>query len=142
MASVAAFGPAGTGSGDNPQIAARAVAGSRAAPWYSQWYATPFFASLKTGTGLLVDMGQTVTVSSVITNVTIWPASTQPGTASSSDTTPLELGVKFTSDAAGYVTGVRFYKGAANTGAHVGHLWTASGTLLATATFSSETASG
>lgn len=65
VASVAAFGPAGTGSGDNPQIAARAVAGSRAAPWYSQWYATPFFSSLKTGTGLLVDMGHTVTVSSV-----------------------------------------------------------------------------
>jgi len=62
---VTAFGPSGTGSGDNPQIAARAVAGSRAAPWYSQWYATPFFASLKTGTGLLVDMGHTVTVSSV-----------------------------------------------------------------------------
>jgi hypothetical protein len=65
VASVAAFGPAGTGSGDNPQIAARAVAGSRAAPWYSQWYATPFFSSLKTGTGLLVDMRHTVTVSSV-----------------------------------------------------------------------------
>jgi cytoskeletal protein RodZ len=65
VARVTAFGPSGTGSGDNSQIAARAVAGSRAAPWYSQWYATPFFASLKTGTGLLVDMGQTVTVSSV-----------------------------------------------------------------------------
>ncbi len=65
VASVAAFGPSGTGSGDNPQIAAQAVAGSRAAPWYSQWYATPFFANLKTGTGLLVDMKRTVTVSSV-----------------------------------------------------------------------------
>jgi len=65
IARVTAFGPSGTGSGDNSQIAARAIAGSRAAPWYSQWYATPFFASLKTGTGLLVDLGQTVTVSSV-----------------------------------------------------------------------------
>jgi cytoskeletal protein RodZ len=65
VARVTAFGPSGTASGDNPQIAARAVTGSRAAPWYSQWYATPFFSSLKTGTGLLVDMGRTVTVSSV-----------------------------------------------------------------------------
>jgi len=65
VARVTAFGPSGTANGDNPQIAARAVAGSRAAPWYSQWYATPFFSSLKTGTGLLVDMGRTVTVSSV-----------------------------------------------------------------------------
>ena len=64
-AGMTAFGPAGTGNGDNPQIAAQATAGNPAAPWYSQWYATPEFASLKTGTGLLVDMGHTVTVSSV-----------------------------------------------------------------------------
>jgi cytoskeletal protein RodZ len=64
-ASVTAFGPAGAGSGDNPRIAAQVLAGSRATPWYSQWYATPEFASLKTGTGLLVDMGRTVTVTSV-----------------------------------------------------------------------------
>jgi cytoskeletal protein RodZ len=64
-ASVAAFGPAGPADGDNPQIAALAVGGNPARPWYSQWYATPDFAALKTGTGLLVDMGRTVTVSSV-----------------------------------------------------------------------------
>jgi cytoskeletal protein RodZ len=64
-AGVTAFGPAGRGSGDNPRIAARATAGNPAAPWYSQWYATPEFASLKKGTGLLVDMGHTVTVTSV-----------------------------------------------------------------------------
>jgi hypothetical protein len=62
---VTAFGPSGPGSGDNPQNAAQAIAGNRSAPWYSQWYATPGFASLKTGTGLLVDMGRTVTVSTV-----------------------------------------------------------------------------
>jgi cytoskeletal protein RodZ len=64
-AGVTAFGPSGAGSGDNPQIAAQALAGSRAAPWYSQWYATPFFSGLKTGTGLLVDLGRTDTVTSV-----------------------------------------------------------------------------
>jgi hypothetical protein len=37
---------------------------------------------------------------------------------------------------------VRFYKSSANTGTHVGSLWTASGTLLARATFTNETASG
>ena len=36
----------------------------------------------------------------------------------------VELGVKFRSDVAGYITGIRFYKGAGNTGTHVGHLWT------------------
>ncbi len=64
-ASVAAFGPAGPADGDNPQIAALAVGGNLARPWYSQWYATPDFGALKTGTGLLLDMGRTVTVSSV-----------------------------------------------------------------------------
>src|SRR4029453_7165605 len=38
--------------------------------------------------------------------------------------------------------GVRFYKSAANTGTHVGNLWSSTGTLLGTATFSGETASG
>jgi Domain of unknown function (DUF4082) len=43
---------------------------------------------------------------------------------------------------AGYITGIRFYKGSTNTGTHVGHLWTTTGTLLATATFTNESASG
>ena len=43
---------------------------------------------------------------------------------------------------AGYITGIRFYKGSGNTGTHVGYLWTDTGTLLATATFTNETASG
>jgi cytoskeletal protein RodZ len=64
-ASVAAFGPAGLADGDNPQLAALAVGRNAATPWYSQWYATPGFADLKAGTGLLLDMGRTVIVSSV-----------------------------------------------------------------------------
>ncbi|HSU67860.1 MAG TPA: DUF4082 domain-containing protein, partial [Tepidisphaeraceae bacterium] len=54
----------------------------------------------------------------------------------------VELGLKFRSDVAGLVTGVRFYKGSLNTGVHTGELWTGSGQLLATATFTSETDSG
>ena len=49
--------------------------------------------------------------------------------------------MKFRSDVDGLVTGVRFYKGAENTGAHVGTLWSATGTKLATATFTGESAS-
>ena len=37
---------------------------------------------------------------------------------------------------------LRFYKSAANIGSHVGNLWSTAGTLLATVTFSGETASG
>lgn len=54
----------------------------------------------------------------------------------------VEVGSKFTSDQTGYITGVRFYKGSLNTGPHTGEVWTNTGTLLATATFTNETASG
>jgi fibronectin type 3 domain-containing protein len=54
----------------------------------------------------------------------------------------VELGVKFRSDVAGSITGVRFYKSSQSTGAHTGELWSSAGQLLATATFSNETASG
>src|SRR5262249_956635 len=58
------------------------------------------------------------------------------------DPNPVELGLKFYSDADGFITGVRFYKGSLNTGTHIGNLWTSSGTLLASATFTGESASG
>src|SRR5262249_34858896 len=58
------------------------------------------------------------------------------------DTAAVEVGVKFRSDVNGFITGLRFYKSAANTGTHVGHLWTRDGTLLSSATFTSESASG
>lgn len=63
-ASVTAFGPAGTADGDNPQIAARALSGDPATPWTSQWYATSDLNG-KGGTGLLLDLGRTVTITSV-----------------------------------------------------------------------------
>jgi N,N-dimethylformamidase beta subunit-like protein/uncharacterized protein DUF4082/fibronectin type III domain protein len=65
-----------------------------------------------------------------------------PTTVDGGDTSPVELGVKFTADYSGSVTGVRFYKASTNTGTHIGSLWSASGTRLAQATFSGESASG
>ncbi len=54
-----------------------------------------------------------------------------------------EVGVKFTASVAGEVTGVRFYKQTWMGGyVHVGHLWSSTGTLLATATFTNESAYG
>jgi cytoskeletal protein RodZ len=64
-ASVAAFGPAGTADGDNPQQASLAVSGNPATPWTSDWYSSSDFGDLQAGTGLLLDMGRTVTVTSV-----------------------------------------------------------------------------
>jgi Domain of unknown function (DUF4082)/Bacterial Ig-like domain/Bacterial Ig domain len=73
---------------------------------------------------------------------TIWPSTATPATPSANDGTAIEVGVKFQTDVNGYVSGVRFYKGSANTGTHVGSLWTSSGQLLSQATFTSESASG
>ena len=72
----------------------------------------------------------------------LWPSTTVPGTVDSGDGNSVELGVKFSSALAGTVTGVRFYKSAANTGTHTGTLWTTTGQQLATGTFTGETASG
>jgi methionine-rich copper-binding protein CopC len=65
-----------------------------------------------------------------------------PYIQSDTDTGAYELGVKFQSGVAGWVAGVRFYKGTGNGGTHTGSLWTSSGTLLATGTFTNETATG
>jgi hypothetical protein len=65
-----------------------------------------------------------------------------PGTVDIGEAKAINVGVKFRSDVPGKVTGIRFYKAAANSGTHVGTLWTAGGEVLAQATFANETASG
>ena len=89
-----------------------------------------------------------VTVNNLVTTppptataTTIWAASTIPSVSAGADS-PVQLGVKFRSDVSGYITGIRFYKAAGNTGTHVASLWSAGGTRLATATFTAETATG
>lgn len=56
--SATAFGPAGH-PGDDPQSAQLAISGG---VWHTDWYATANFGSLQAGTGLLLDMGRTVTI--------------------------------------------------------------------------------
>jgi hypothetical protein len=87
--------------------------------------------------------GVTVTVGGTPTcPCTIWPSSAAPGVPSDGDTASVNVGVKFRSDVAGYITGIRFYKGTGNSGTHVGTLWSSSGQQLAQATFANETATG
>lgn len=73
---------------------------------------------------------------------TVFTAAQTPANPSENDPDAVELGMKFRADQAGFVSGVRFYKGTGNTGTHTGSLWNAAGTRLATVTFTSETASG
>lgn len=73
------------------------------------------------------------------TQHSIWDSSTIPAYESFADSTSVELGLRFRSTADGYITAIRFYKGPANPGPHVGTLWTSDGLLLESALFESET---
>ena len=83
-----------------------------------------------------------ITVAPLSTGMTIWSNTTAPVMVDVGPDSAVELGVKFRSDMVGTIAGIRFYKAAANTGTHLGNLWTSNGTRLATVTFSNETASG
>jgi Helix-turn-helix domain len=65
IASAAGFGPGGLADGDNSRVASYAITRGAPGPWQSQWYATAQFGNLKQGTGLILDLGRTVTVTSV-----------------------------------------------------------------------------
>jgi hypothetical protein len=62
--SAAAFGPGGVGTGDNAQEAPLAIDGSNSTAWQTSWYTTAHFGGLQSGTGLLLDLGKPVTVTS------------------------------------------------------------------------------
>ncbi len=65
-----------------------------------------------------------------------------PTPADDGDPNSVEIGTKFRSDVAGFITGARFYKSTLNTGTHTAPLWSNTGTQLGAATFANETASG
>jgi hypothetical protein len=72
----------------------------------------------------------------------LFSAATVPTVPEANDTGAYELGVKFVPAQNGTISGVKFYKGAANVGTHTGTLWSSTGQQLATGTFTNETASG
>ncbi|MFN8291837.1 MAG: DUF4082 domain-containing protein [Chitinophagaceae bacterium] len=89
------------------------------------------------------DINPGQTFATINTNeISVYGNTGTPAIPAAQDLPSIEVGVKFRSSAAGYITGLRFYKGAGNTGTHTGTLWDHTGTPLATATFTGETASG
>jgi hypothetical protein len=83
-----------------------------------------------------------VDVAFILSTASLFNPTDTPANVTWNDPSAVELGVRFESTVAGFVTGVRFYKGPQNTGAHVGNLWSSDGVLLASATFTGETNSG
>jgi hypothetical protein len=73
--------------------------------------------------------------------LSFWNGDTK-GIDEAGEDSPAELGVKFTSDSAGEIVGIRFYKFSGNTGTHIANVWSSAGDLLGSATFKNETSSG
>jgi hypothetical protein len=73
--------------------------------------------------------------------VSFWPTST-PEYRIYHDARPVELGLRFSSSAAGSVTALRFMKASGDTGPHTLSLWSATGSLLAQVTTDAETDAG
>jgi len=65
VASAEAFGPDGLGDGDNASAASYAITRNATLPWNTNWYVTAKFGLLKHGTGLLLNLGRGVTITSV-----------------------------------------------------------------------------
>jgi VCBS repeat-containing protein len=83
-----------------------------------------------------------IAVTTTPTTVSLFTASNIPAQTNLNDGTPLEVGVKFTSSAAGQITALKFYRSASDTGSDLLDLWTATGTKLASATFTNTAATG
>ena len=65
VASVTAFGPNGPADGDDASGASNVIAANASQPWATQWYNTATFGMLKHGTGIMLDLGRKVTVTTV-----------------------------------------------------------------------------
>jgi hypothetical protein len=102
-----------------------------------------FNYAISDGRGGVASATASVTVQAPSSStVSLFSSNSTPSMVSVNDPSAVELGLKFQASTAGDIVGLRFYKGPNNTGTHVADLWSSTGTLLATATFTNETASG
>ena len=109
------------------------------------WYASNYWADVVFAGGgtTPVSGGGTTPVSGGGTTTTsLFSASNTPAGTNYNDGRPLEVGVKFQSSVAGQITALKFYRSPSDTGADLLDLWTATGTKLASATFTNTAASG
>ena len=153
--------PAGTftdlDAGDTLTYTATAADGSPLPSWLTFTAATRTFSGTPATTDLgtlsvkvsATDLGGlaasetfNIAVATAPTTVSLFTASNTPAQTSLNDGTPLEVGVKFTSSVAGQITALKFYRSASDTGSDLLDLWTATGTKLASATFTNTSASG
>ena len=153
--------PAGTftdvDAGDTLTYTATAADGSALPAWLTFNAATRTFsgtpAAANVGTlgvkvsatdlgGLAASETFNIAVTTAPTTVSLFSASNTPAQTNLNDGSQLEVGVKFQSSVAGQITALKFYRSASDTGSDLLDLWTATGTKLASATFTNTAASG
>ena len=154
--------PAGTftdvDAGDSLAYTATAADGSSLPAWLSFNAATRTFSGTPT-TGDVGTLNVKVSATdlgglaaSETFNIAVWPpglapvslftASNTPAQTNLTDSSPLEVGVKFQSSVAGQITALKFYRSSGDTGSDLLDLWTSTGTNLASVTFTNTAASG
>ena len=107
--------------------------------WSTRYTATVSSGSTQIGSSWSFT---TTTVPVTVTAQSIFAADAMPANVNWNDPATVQVGTRFSTSVAGTVTTIRFYKGPTNTGTHTGYLWSATGALLATVSFSGESASG
>jgi hypothetical protein len=114
--------------------------------WTYTWNATPgphTILSSATDDSLNTETpssGRTVSVTP--SGSTLFAGIAVPDSSTTEDFNSVELGIQFSASTSGSITGLRFWKDSINIGVHIAHLWSSTGSLLASATFANETASG
>ena len=104
--------------------------------------AAGFSYTASDGRGGVSSATVSLTVTAPSTAVSLFSQTATPAVTSANDPAAVELGMKFTASSGGTISGIRYYKGPQDAGTHTGTLWSSTGTQLARATFTSETASG
>jgi hypothetical protein len=64
--SASVYNPLGTSGDDDPGQTQNAIDGSAGTAWHTSYYFSPVFGNLKTGTGLILDMGRPVRLSQLV----------------------------------------------------------------------------
>jgi glucose/arabinose dehydrogenase len=96
------------------------------------------------GTAEIITSTATTQISAPPISTSFFPTTTTPSQTNSTDGPGIdwEYGMKFTSSDPGQIQAIRYYKAPSETGTHVGNIWSATGELLSSVTFTNETASG
>src|SRR5882672_6825363 len=104
--------------------------------------AAGFSYTISDGRGGTASANVSLAVTAPVSGLSLFATSSAPALTALNDGQQLEVGMKFTSSAAGQITALKFYRSAGDTGSDLLDLWTSTGTKLASATFTNTAASG